>query len=401
MSDEKDPRAAVFGANLLRLRTGKGLSQASLAERASISRVGYRNIETGASIPKADTLARLAAALDVGLEELVRPTPSLTAVRFRAQKKMATREAVVARVARWLESYNELEARLGAVKSFELQGCRDKIDRDDVEQCAADVRRALGLSDPKESIRDICGLLEDHGIKVFAPTVATDSFFGLSVASEAGGPAIVVNTWERITVERWIFTAAHELGHLMLHHEAFDISLSEEPEDEEREADRFASHFLMPREAFDSEWAEAQGLPFFDAVMKLKAIFRVSWKTVVYRLSDDLRAAGRESEAKALWAKFYKSHKRRYGRSLPGKAEPSALSAESFLGSRDSEDSPEPVRARRREFENLNRSVFREDRLHRLVRRGLSEKRISMSRGAEILQLSMAEMRDLSKEWLV
>jgi hypothetical protein len=31
-----------------------------------------------------------------------------------------------------------------------------------------------------------------------------------------GGPAVVVNVWGRLSVERWIFTAAHELGHLMI-----------------------------------------------------------------------------------------------------------------------------------------------------------------------------------------
>ncbi len=44
-----------------------------------------------------------------------------------------------------------------------------------------------------------------------------DSFFGLSVGERDGGAAVVVNTWDRISVERWIFAAAHELGHLLLH----------------------------------------------------------------------------------------------------------------------------------------------------------------------------------------
>lgn len=34
----------------------------------------------------------------------------------------------------------------------------------------------------------------------------------VAVGIEGGGPAIVVNTNTKITVERWIFTVAHELG---------------------------------------------------------------------------------------------------------------------------------------------------------------------------------------------
>lgn len=45
----------------------------------------------------------------------------------------------------------------------------------------------------------------------------SDDFFGLSIGPADGGPAVVVNVWDGISVERWIFTAAHELGHLVLH----------------------------------------------------------------------------------------------------------------------------------------------------------------------------------------
>jgi len=34
--------------------------------------------------------------------------------------------------------------------------------------------------------------------------------------------------WERLSVERWIFTAAHELGHLLLHLDAYDVSKTDD-----------------------------------------------------------------------------------------------------------------------------------------------------------------------------
>jgi Zn-dependent peptidase ImmA (M78 family) len=106
------------------------------------------------------------------------------------------------------------------------------------------------------------------------------------VAPGNGGPAVVVNTWDRISVERWIFTAAHELGHILLHREAYHRSMANEEEQEEKEADRFASHFLMPEESFESEWAQTRGLPLIARVLIVKRIYRVSYKTVLYRLHE-------------------------------------------------------------------------------------------------------------------
>lgn len=71
-----------LGDNLRRLRKAKKISQTELARRVKISRVGYRNIECYGAIPKADTFMRLAEALGVGLDDLVRPVRELRGVRF-------------------------------------------------------------------------------------------------------------------------------------------------------------------------------------------------------------------------------------------------------------------------------------------------------------------------------
>jgi transcriptional regulator with XRE-family HTH domain len=46
----------TIGTNLRRLRTARGVTQEDLAEAAGITRVAYRNVETGASLPRAETL---------------------------------------------------------------------------------------------------------------------------------------------------------------------------------------------------------------------------------------------------------------------------------------------------------------------------------------------------------
>src|SRR5688572_11051441 len=102
----------TFSANLRRIRTAKGLSQVELADRSGLSRIGYRNIENGESEPRAETLTALAKALEISLEQLLVPVRPLIRVRFRAQRKLHSREEVLANVARQLDHYSQLEALL-------------------------------------------------------------------------------------------------------------------------------------------------------------------------------------------------------------------------------------------------------------------------------------------------
>ena len=216
-------------------------------------------------------------------------------------------------------------------------------------------------------------------------SLVSDGFFGLSVAEEDGGPAIIVNVWERISVERWIFSAAHELGHLLLHLDAYDADESAEDDAQEIEANVFASHFLMPEEAFNSEWHDTRGLPLVDRVFKVKRIYQVSYKTVLYRLSESL--------GNSIWGKFYSAYKQRTGKTLSITDEPEALSPDKFQ-----KQSPEALRSQ--EPDSLSPSHFMEDRLSRLVRKAIEEDEITMSRGAEILRQELETMRNIVSSWV-
>jgi Zn-dependent peptidase ImmA (M78 family) len=254
------------------------------------------------------------------------------------------------------------------------------------EKLAPFVREAMGLQ-RDEPIRDICGLLEDNGVKVLQIAVASHEFFGLSVGQDDGGPAVIVNTWDRIPVERWIFSAAHELGHLLMHLSAYDASADTANEQEEKEADLFAAQFLMPNDVFDSEWNDTSGLAFVDRVLKVKRIFHVSWKTVVYRLVQSKRMTDH------AWAQFQSQYKAKYERSVSRTEEPEGASANYFSSQMAS------IRSGN-EPDQLSKSEFQEDRLRRLVRKGLDEQAISLSRAAEILDCSIQDMRALTKLWV-
>jgi Zn-dependent peptidase ImmA (M78 family) len=184
-----------------------------------------------------------------------------------------------------------------------------------------------------------------------------------------------INAVKQRTKRGRIFSAAHELGHLMLHPDAYDVTKVDESKEEEHEADRFAGHFLMPNEGFRREWNEAAGLHFVDRVFKVKRIFRVSYKTVLSRLLEEGAAD------KSIWMKFNMACQQHFNRKLSFKEEPMGI------------DPAEPF--------GMQRFDFYEDRFKRLTREAVEKDKISLSRGAEKLRISIEEMQELLQNWEV
>lgn len=360
--------------NVRRCRIARNMSQSALAEAAGISVAAIKNLERAVSEPRYRTVEAIAEALNVDLRDLFLPVRKLTAVRFRSNKRMQNRENILADASRWLDEFNWLEDLLDEKKPYLLRNLRGATTQAGIIKVASRCREKLGLDD-HEPIYDICGLLEKAGVKVYPVVSSSEGFFGLSIGEEDGGPAVVVNVNERIPVERRIFSAAHELGHLVLHKDAFDVNKTSEDNQEEKEADLFAGHFLMPDRGFVKEWNEAAGLPVIDRVFKVKRIFRVSYKTVLHRLIE--HGASNES----LWINFNAAYEKQFRQKLSFKVEPMAI------------DSSEPFGLGSSPYD------FYEDRFSRLTRRALDENKISVGRAAELLRIPLLEMRELVRSW--
>lgn len=381
----------TLGCNLQRLRLARGFSQDKLAQVAGISRIAYINIERCQSEPRADTVRALAKALQVRVPELLVEAPTLKRVRFRSLKRLKRREQVLIEVGQKLRDFVELEAQLKATdnKDFDaLRAVASKVRDQGMPAVATAMRSCFGLSE-NEPVHDICGLLEEQGIKVLSVNIATDAFLGLSVSEEDGGPAVVVNTWERLPVEHWIFSAAHELAHLLLHLQAYKVDEELEDKDQERDADAFASHFLMPEAVFRREWEDTVGLPLFDRVLKVKRVFRVSWRTVLFRLTEELSDP---NQRKRLWIHFSKAYQQRNSKVLLKMDEPEGVGVDAYRALSDLHKAgPEPA--------GMDRHDFQGDRLWRLVRQAAMGGEITLARGAEILGIKLSDMRDLAESW--
>lgn len=357
--------------NLKRIRAARGLTMGEAAEAAGISRMAYHNIEKGVAEPRVSNLQNIANALSVKVVDLVRSVPELRSVRFRAlkwktNKAKAQREEIKNEVALWMRDFNDLESMLTDKngKKFAIHIEKHGKGSKSAQIVAQEARRRFGLNDD-EIISDICGLVESVGIKLHFIDMGLDNLFGLSVNDEKLGAAIIVNTCAAKNAERKIFTIAHELGHILMHPTSFNDD-DMEIEEQEKEANMFASYFLMPEKTFDKRLSEVKGLNYVEAILHIKRVFKVSYKTIIYRLIE------KGVVNNTIWQTFCAQYKQKNKFDFKGHKEPEPLAAIDCI----------------------------EDRLSRLVREAFEKELISISRAAEILGKSIVEMRELVNGWM-
>lgn len=89
-------------------------------------------------------------------------------------------------------------------------------------------------------VPNLISLLENHGIIIFKMDFGTDKIDGLSTITNKGHKVIFLNN--TMPNDRIRFSLAHELGHMVMHLENTPSSV----EEAEKQANIFASQFLMP-----------------------------------------------------------------------------------------------------------------------------------------------------------
>jgi Zn-dependent peptidase ImmA (M78 family)/lambda repressor-like predicted transcriptional regulator len=366
-----------IGANVRRHMKIRGLTVPALAKEGGIGTATLSNLLNGKSEPKSSTLIALATALGVPVAQLVADSPELKSLRFRTAKTLSGREKAEKDELRhdtalWLANYRFLEERLGTHQEYAL----GRIAEDDPWKAAAAVRKVLDLG--ALAIADLPELMERAGVKLRIRPFGFQRTFGLSVADTDGGPAIVVNSGPKISIERQLFSIAHELGHLVLHRNSYDASKDDVVEEEERSANLFAGQFLVPDDALDKAWGESRGLHWVNSVLRIKKQFKVSYMTVLVRLSQRLnRPVG------TLIAQFRKEYAERYSHQLKDHYEPDSIAG--------------PVADS--DPQNLDQTDLMEDRFAWHVRRAFEKEIISIGRAGEMLGLPLEEMRALARAW--
>ncbi len=268
------------------------MSQLELADRVGVSAMSISKYENNLMMPSATMLAKLAQALEVRIEFLLRQVPDVhIAPLYRRHRRMSakTEQLVKAQVQDWLERYLLVESFFPDEResTWRPQGFPYHVrSLDDAERAAEVLREAWQMgTDP---IVNLTELLEDKGIRIGLIEGAAD-FDACTFLYDEHTPVIAVN--RNRPADRQRFDLAHELGHLMMQ-VADDL-------DEERAAHRFAAALLVPAAVVMMELGQRRHhLDLFE-LLELKQKYGMSVAAWVYRAQDLGILSG--SSARQLW----------------------------------------------------------------------------------------------------
>jgi len=265
----------VFNPSRLALaRRRRGLTKRELAEAAQLSERSIVAYESGATVPTDATVEQLARALAFPVAFLHRADVDAIpegSASFRSMARMtaAQRDRALAGGALALELTAWTEARFGLPPADvpDLRHCKDP------EAAAGALRQHWRLGDGP--ITHMVRLIEAKGVRVFSLAEQCRELDAFSFW-RAGTPFVFLNTMK--SAERGRFDAAHELAHLAMHRHG-------EPNgrEAEREADAFASAFLMPRSGV---LAGAPRVPSLERLTRLKRQWNVALSAYAHRLHD-------------------------------------------------------------------------------------------------------------------
>lgn len=261
------------GRKLALARARRGMTAKALAESAHVNVDTITRLEQGRNMPEPETVAKMAWALSypVGffegdcIEEV-----DVRAVSFRSFSKMTAkdRDAAISAGSIGLMLNQWIEGRFGLPEPDLLDLSRES----NPEVAAARLRQHWGLG--QQPVGSLLALLESKGIRLFSLSENTASVNAFSFW-RGGKPFIYLNNFK--TAESSRFDAAHELGHLVMHKHG-------DPKENracERDADRFASAFLMPS---DDVRARVPMTVTTNIILKAKRRWRVSAMAMAYRL---------------------------------------------------------------------------------------------------------------------
>ncbi|WP_027865991.1 ImmA/IrrE family metallo-endopeptidase [Massilia alkalitolerans] len=256
-------------------RVRRRLTKAQMAKELSVTSRSIQNYETGTSAPDSELVAKMAKLLNFPqqfffIEEKM-PTIAEHAASFRSLSKMTdamrncalSAGAIAFKINEWIEErFNLPEADLPDLSDLSP------------EDAAATLRRMWGLGNAP--IPNMIHLLESKGIRVFSLAEEAREVDAFCTWYDRK-PFVFLNTMK--SAERSRFDAAHELGHLvrdvysMQHGEVHGAEM-------ERQADAFASAFLMPKESVISNRPPVFTIKY---LMKLKHYWGVSLAALAYR----------------------------------------------------------------------------------------------------------------------
>jgi Zn-dependent peptidase ImmA (M78 family) len=267
-----------FNPDMLKLaRDAREVTQAELAMQTGLSQALISKMEHGLiSEPGSEAIAVIANELRFPEHFFFQQERAVGFPHFHYRKRAKLGAKALARIGALLNIKKQHVSKL--LRSYEQQPLKPipQIDLDEfglTPDRVAERVRAFWMI-PRGPVQNIVEIIEQAGGIVVNVSFGTNLMDGISFRSEGLPPIFVMN--KDVPGDRYRFSLAHELGHMIMH------GLPEDDEKMEDEAHRFAAAFLMPADDIRPYLSS----PKLNSLGRVKAFWRVSIKALIRRSND-------------------------------------------------------------------------------------------------------------------
>jgi Zn-dependent peptidase ImmA (M78 family)/DNA-binding XRE family transcriptional regulator len=262
---------------MLRLARGaQGATQADLARLSNITQALISKIEAGLIQPSSEVVENVATALKFPRSFFYQTERQIGFPAFHHRKRTKLGAKPLAHIGAIINIRRQHIAKL--IRSFEMEVSKPipQIDLDESglsPERIADRMRQYWLL-PRGPVENVVDLIEQSGGIVILSRFRTDLLDGISFRSEGLPPLFFMN--KDVPGDRFRFSLAHELGHIIMH------TIPADDQTMEMQANRFAAAFLTPA---------ADIRPYLNSITlstlaRVKAYWRVSIKSLIKRAHD-------------------------------------------------------------------------------------------------------------------
>jgi len=351
----------IIGENIKNSIKEHGYKQDFIARKLNITRQTLNNYINGTTLVDIEKLIKLSELLKRDVDYFYKDSLEFSNYLFRSDIEVEKNTKI--KFEERIRKYIDIE-KLIRKKTipYMLEIYLDKFSSKFIESIARKLRRFLniGLNDP---IVNPINLLENNGIKVVQFEYHNYEMSGFSAFNDKTGYCIYLNN--KSTIERQFFTVIHELAHFIFNRNDYDKELiSKIDEEKEKIANYFAGVFLVPGESLKNFCEENYFQKVdFKEVCYIKKYFKVSAECIITRLYQEKKI--NEDE----YMKLREEANKEVGK----------------MGER----------------EPLNKKYFLNNfRFKSLVKNAYLENKISTSKVANLMGLSVIESNRLAESWL-
>ncbi len=350
--------------NLREFRIAKDMGQEELGEYVGVTRQTIGAWEKGESTPTVAQLFKVADALGVLVDSLLFASGmDGEKLLFRADNSHLLTPQIRALLTERAKDHAYLEQLLGEISVVPESRPLYRYDPNRIEKIAKEIREWLGLGE--RPVDNAFEVLEDKGIKVLLWDLPND-VSGCSAFNEEMGGVVFVN--RNHPLERQFFTAFHELAHMIFHRReytgagALSKKKTQGKDPKERIANHFAGAVLLPKNVVYKELGPLRKMWIPEVLLRdIKVRYKVSMRTILLRAEQTgLITSKQMGQQLGTLMKKYGRYKE------PG----TLVLPKSYI-----------PRSKRLTFAAFLRS------------------KITLSRAAEILQISLVDMRHELEAW--